>query len=353
MYMVFYFTACLTAVLMMLFVYRLMDAERSSHPYRLERAIGRFDALFERSAATGDYRLPARASRSLRNPIRLEAFYNAAKRLADDRRQRVLLDNQEELIAQQLRTKDKTVHAFFAYALADLRLRPRRAGGYGALMFKFLDEKSVYVRENALKAIYSFGDASLVARSFVRLSERGISHNEKLLADGLLTFAGDADLLADALMERYGELLECYRNALIAFMGRRSIHRHDERLKEIALGEDVTIDTLCCIIRKIGKTQSECNLRFLEEVLEHHQEGDEWEPVAVVASGLGCYGGNDEVRGLLKSELTSRNYYVRKNAADALVSVGIDQGDVDDVYELHDRFAADAINYAVWRHVHV
>lgn len=353
MFMVFYFTGCLVAVLTMLCVYRLMDVERHSHPSRLARATGHFDALFARGAASGDFRLPSGVSKSLRSPIKLEAFYNAAKNLADDRRLRVLLDNQEELIAQQLRTTDKTVHAFFAYALADLRLRPRREEGYGYLMFKFLDDESVYVRENALKAIYSFGDASLVARSFVRLSERGISHNEKLLADGLLTFAGDADLLADALMERYGELLECYRNALIAFMGRRSIHRHDERLKEIALGEDVTIDTLCCIIRKIARVPSERNLRFLEELLERYREDDEWEPVAVAVGGLGRYEGNDEVRELLKSEIASRNYYIRKNSANALVSVGIDQGDVNDVYELRDRFAADAINYAVWRDVHV
>ena len=353
MFMVFYFTGCLVAVLTMLCVYRLMDVERHSHPSRLARATGHFDALFARGAASGDFRLPSGVSKSLRSPIKLEAFYNAAKNLADDRRLRVLLDNQEELIAQQLRTTDKTVHAFFAYALADLRLRPRREEGYGYLMFKFLDDESVYVRENALKAIYSFGDAGLVARSFAHLSAMGVWHNEKLLTDGLMTFAGDAVWLADVLMERYDDLLECYRNALIAYMGLRSIDSHDEALMEIALGEDVSCDTLCCVIRKIARVPSERNLRFLEGMLRRHEEGDEWEPAAVAASGLGRYEGNDEVRELLKSTLASHDYYVRKNSAASLVAVGIDQGDVEDVYELKDRFAADAINYAVWRDVHV
>jgi hypothetical protein len=136
-------------------------------------------------------------------------------------------------------------------------------------------------------------------------------------------------------------------------MGHSSVDRYDEELMEMALGEDVTTDTLCCIIRKIAKVPSERNLRFLEELLERYREDDEWEPVAVAVGGLGRYEGNDEVRELLKSTLASHDYYVRKNSAASLVAVGIDQGDVEDVYELKDRFAADAINYAIWRDVHV
>ena len=353
MYIVIYFGAILFVVFLVLCVYIATNAERKSHPARLAEATERFDAVFADSAKTVVYRLPKHVVRRLRRTIELEAFYQACKKLGDEDRHRVLSENQDAIIAGQRREKNPTVHAFFAYVLHDLKDNWEDCEGYGELMLRFLEDRSVYARENALKALYSFGDARLVEEALVSLSRRNVHHNEKLVADGLQMFTGDESLLIDLLMEHYDELLECYRNALITFMNYHSIDRYDQRLIEEARRADISVDTLCCIIRKFNKTPSERNLGFLKGLILRFREGDVWEPVAIAVTGLGKYRDNGEVKELLKKELLARNWYIRKNSAAALVSIGVTQEDIDDIYAQNDRYAIDAINYELGRAVHV
>ncbi len=48
----------------------------------------------------------------------------------------------------------------------------------------------VYARENALGALYSVGNQEAVLAQWEKMEDNGILHSVKLLADGLLGFAG-------------------------------------------------------------------------------------------------------------------------------------------------------------------
>lgn len=349
MNLIIYFCTIISIVLIVLVAYYLTNASRNARPRRLAQATRRYDALLATCVASGAFCLPKREIKRLRRTINLEAFYRACKRLGQDDLRRVLLDNQAALIDLQLREKSTTVRAYFAYVLRDLGGFDDDEGGYGELMLRFLYDDSVYTRENALKAIYGFGDARLVERALTGLSERGISHNEKLVADGLLTFRGDDGLLAELLMSHYDELLECYRNALINYLSHKEIDTYDDVLREEARSQGVSLDTACAIIRKINKSPSAQNCRFLEEVVARYEDGDSWEPVAVAATGLGRCGKDDKAKGLLKGLVTSRNWHIRRNAAAALVSLGLTKEDMDEIHARQDRFATDAIAYELER----
>ena len=65
--------------------------------------------------------------------------------------------------------------------------------------------------------------------------------------------------------------------------------------------------------------------------------------------GLGYYDDNDEVKDLLKKAVVSRNWYIRKNAAESLAQIGITDDDLNDIYSQNDKYANDAIKYAVGR----
>ncbi len=345
MYIAIYLCALLCIVAIVICAYHATNARRNAHPRRLLKATRRFDALLQERVASGDYHLPGRVVRCLRRTINLEAFSQSCKKLGPNERRRVLLENQQAIVSLQLCERSTTVHAYFAYLLRDLAPFNGDEGAYGDLMLRFLDDDSVYARENALRAIYSFGDARLVESALTSLSSRGVSHNQKLVSDGLLTFGGDEAELAELLMSHYDELLECYRNSLVDYLNHKGIDAYDERLIKDAKSGEASLDTECAIIRKINKVPSERNLAFVEDVVKRYQDGDDWEPVAVAVAGLRHYEGNTKVKELLKDKVTSRNWYIRKNAAAALASIGLTKKDIDEIDAKNDRFAMDAIRY--------
>ncbi len=340
-----YLCALLCVTVIVICAYRATNASRNAHPRRLLKATKRFDAQFEKCVASNDYHLPGRITHSLGRTINLEAFWQSCKKLEPEDCRRMLLDNQQAIVDVQLRERRTTVHAYFAYLLRDLAPFDGDEGAYGDLMLRFLEDDSVYARENALRAIYSFGNARLVESALMSLTDRGISHNQKLVTDGLLAFRGDETQLVGLLMGHYDEVLECYRNSLIDYMNHKGICTYDERLLKDAASKEVSLDTECAIIRKINKSPSERNLAFVEGIVEQYQDGDDWKPVAVAVAGLGQYKGDHKVKELLKDKVTSKNWYIRKNAAAALAAIGLTQSDIEEIDAKDDRFAMDAIRY--------
>ena len=349
MVVVYYLILNLVVVYMVLLIYIITNIKRRSHTLRVNRITKKFKVLFDKCEEIDDYHLSDKFIKSLKKTIRLEAFFDAINELENEQRTRVMLDNNEAILRLISREKNKIIHAYFAYMLQNVDLSEEKGDGYGPLMLELLNDNSIYTRENALKAIYSFKNAKLVADSLIKLTNLDIPHNDKLLADGMLTFDGDVKQLADLLMLKYEDLLECYRNALINFLNYKSINDYDDLLIEDAQRENVSVDTICCIIRKINKSKSEKNLEFLMNLIKRFKEGNIWEPVAIAVAGLANYGEYPEVKELLKKEVISRNWYIRKNAANSLATIGLSDDDLEEIYSQNDRFANDAIKYAMGR----
>ena len=349
MYVVYYLVLNLVFIYIVLLVYFITNTKRRSHARRLIRITKKYNILFDDCSEENDYKLPSRKIKSLKRTTNLESFFAALYRMDKAKQTQIILNNNESIIRLIQSENNKTIHAYFAYMLKNIDLFEQRGGGYGSLMLQFLLENSIYARENALKAIYSFGDEKLVADAFRRLSSQNIPHNEKLLVDGLLMFKGDVESLVRLLMVQYDNLLECYQNSVINYLNFKSIDEYDERFIEHVSNDDISVDTVCCIIRKLNKHKSERNLSILLELIRRFKEGGHWEPVAIAVTGLGQYEDNAEVKELLKKAVVSRNWYIRKNAAASLAKIGVSEDDLNDIYSQNDRFANDAINYAVGR----
>ena len=349
MYMVYYLIFNLVFVCLVLFIYLLTNDMRKTHARHLMKITKKFKILLDNCSEENDYRVPSRKIKSLKRTINLESFFAALKRMDKDKQTHIIFNNKESIIRLVQNENNKTIHAYFAYMLKDVDLFEQRGGGYGPLMLQFLFENSIYARENALKAIYSFGDEKLVADAFRKLSSQGIPHNEKLVSDGLLMFKGDVPALAKLLMVQYDSLLECYKNSLINYLNYKTIDDYDGRLIEDVSRDDISVDTACCIIRKLNKKKSERNLSILLELIRRFKEGGDWEPVSIAVKGLGYYDDNDEVKDLLKKAVVSRNWYIRKNAAESLAQIGITDEDLNEIYSQNDKYVNDAINYAVGR----
>lgn len=342
----------LAFVLIALLVCNVADTSRKTHARRLKRMVRKHAAVIAGCISSGDYRLPGKVLRSLRHEIGMEAFFKALKHIDIEDQKKIMLVNSGKITGIMAKENNLTFRAYFAYMLKDIKMAAPNGGGYGDLMLRFLDDRSVFVRENALRSIYSFGDAELTERAISHLSGRGITHNEKLLTDGLMAFAGDRELLAGLLMKHYDSLLECYRNSLISFLGFAGICKFDDTLIRRAVKEETSLDTICCITRKLNRVRSDRNLRYLLDMANRYSEGSEWEPAAIAVTGLGGYPGNKTAKETLKKKLLSRNWYVRKNSAASLASMGLSESDLEDIRLTNDRYAMDAINYAMVRAAH-
>ena len=353
MFVFLYLLLNVAIVFFTLLLFNIADTQRKTHAQKLEKMVRKNSAVMEQCGKNDDYRLPVKTISGLKHYIGMEAFFEELNKLDSEKRRKIMLDNSDKIIDQLRKEKQPTIHAYFAYMLKDIGIVGHNGGGYGTLMIKFLDDNSVFARENALKAIYSFGDPRLVELAFLLLSEKAMTHNEKLLSDGLLSFPGDKDALASLLMKDFDSLLECYRHSAINFLSFARIDKYDDMLIKRAMRSETSIDTICCITRKINKVQSERNLRYLKDITARFKEGSDWEPVSVAVMGLGHYPEDRSVKDILKRELLSRNWYIRKHSAESLALIGVTEQDLEDIRSKNDRFANDAIHYAMTRLEHV
>lgn len=238
------------------------------------------------------------------------------------------------------RRRDIMLRASYAWALS--RCSHEIPAVYGFLADCVLEQKSIYCRENALIAIYRGGNANRVATALKLMSRQEIKHSEKLLSDGLLTFAGDKNELAALLWESFDELSPYIQTSVIDFVKQISGDYKAEFM--VILENEATDDELCySILRYFGKMKYEPACQLMLSLLVRPRHGM-WEYAAVSASCLGSYH-TDQVVEALKISLGSNNWYVRYNSAESLIAMKLDKSVYDSILTGRDRFAREIFSY--------
>ncbi len=262
----------------------------------------------------------------------------------------VLRENSAKLVERVSGRADTAEKGYFAHLLtvADLTgLTAEERRPYIEYTRGLLFEKSVYCRENALRALYALGDAEAVADAIRLLSSDAEVHNEKLLADGMNSFRGDRKALANALMERFDRYDDHSQSAVITFFTVADFHDWDGFFKERLAGSDISLDQRCDILRLLLRVPSEDTKRLLVDTLRDKGKAEDWQTAAVAATGLSAYPGDDEVFRALRSGITSPAWDVRKNCAATLVKLAPPKESLEEILNGDDAFAADALRYAL------
>ena len=81
----------------------------------------------------------------------------------------------------------------------------------------YLDNSTVYSRENVLSALYALGNIQSIEHAFILMSQRGWYHDPRLLSDGLSRFQGDKNPLASRLWGCRSDLAECFQVGIVRF----------------------------------------------------------------------------------------------------------------------------------------
>lgn len=227
--------------------------------------------------------------------------------------------------------------ALFAYFIS--LIPPEAAEEYrrmGEILLSFLEHSTVYCRENVLQALYSLGNADALIQAFQIFQENGWHHESKLLVDGLTEFRGDKAAFARRMWNQKWD--ERMRTVLIRFMTRLEEDMSDLILPELTAGH---YELCFSAVRYFAVHRNEKAEPALLKLLQG--DGD---MAAAAARTLGYYPGG-KTKQALKQALHSRNWNVRRNAAESLAMMNLSKEETAQLCADEDRYAREMFRYVL------
>lgn len=245
-------------------------------------------------------------------------------------------------LALQYGKKDRVQAAYFPYIIKKYSVfRGVCVTLVVESLMTLVKDQNLYCRENALQALYSIGNADSVIQALKTLDKGGNFHHGKMIADGLLSFEGNKNVLDSMLWENFAKFSLTLRQPILDYF-RFSSDEHCEKMLQIMTDETEEHELRFSAIRYFAKYRYAPALPYLYAFAE--SDSPAWEYRAIVASALGTYPAK-ETEELLKELLCDRNWYVRYNAADSLERLGVRYEEMIDIFEGRDRYAAEMLRY--------
>ena len=211
-------------------------------------------------------------------------------------------------------------------------------------MLELVRSPSLYVRENALQAIYSIGSVECTVNALWILNKSTCYHHPKMITDGLLNFSGDTNQLGEALWNNFDRFSNRMQRVIVDYF-RFSSPDHQERILELLTSQGVDDEIAYSCIRYLGKYAYPPAYPVLMDIVEKYQHR-QWIYTAIAASALASYPG-DQTVAVLKDLLHNPNWHVRFNASQSLMALGLYYTDMIDVFEGRDRYAGEIMRYRI------
>ena len=287
--------------------------------------------------------------RKLRNLEELSAWHSALfapdSPLPDAKRSAYLAQNRQALLSLSwdYARHDAMERAFFAYILRELFLtEPGGWNSFSGPLLSFLNHSTVYCRENVLKALYALGSPDPIGKAFDILSSNGWYHDPRLLSDGLMDYPGDKEDLVCYLWNNREKWQEQFGVAIVRFAAQVSSVFGKDFLRALK-DERTPLEIRFALIRYFrGYPDPEAGSYL--RTLFTEDSGEESTLAIAAASSLSAYPGS-RTKNVLKRALSSRNWYVRRNAALSLKEIGITPEELDAIRHGRDRYASEMIDY--------
>lgn len=287
--------------------------------------------------------------RKLRRINALIAYQTALEALKQKERERVddyLLQTGRcfQSLAAAYANRDSMERSYFAWLLAEHRPDWREKHMICEIIMGYLEESTVYCRENVLRALYGFGSVDAVEQAFQFMEDREIFHHPKLLSDGLAGFTGDKRQLAERLWSHLDTWSAERMVAAVQFAMGVSDAFSDpflQALQRQTLDLEIRLAILRYFRRYVYGPAAPVLRRYAEE-----RDGEELAIVAV--SVLERYPGEETMQ-TLERALCSPNWYVRSNAATSLIGLKIGPEEAERIVHGPDRYAAEMLAYQLKR----
>lgn len=243
----------------------------------------------------------------------------------------------------EYKKKNEVQSAYFPYIIHKYKVFQNQPIGIVMdTLLELVRSPSLYVRENALKAIYATGNSECAINALWILDNSSYYHHPKMITDGLLNFSGDTEQLGKCLWDHFDRFSHQMQRVIADYF-RFSSPDHKERILDLLTSQHVDDEIAYSCIRYFGKYAYSPAYPVLTGIVEKHQHSH-WIYTAITASALASYPG-DRTVAILKDLLHNPNWHVRFNASQSLMSFGLYYTDMIDVFEGRDRYAGEIMRY--------
>lgn len=290
--------------------------------------------------------------KKLKRTNNLLAYHAAILDISKDQEKKVhkyllMYKNAFIYLVQVYRDKNTMNRGYFAYLMSEYKLCVGDESNYiTEIMISFTQDSSIYVRENAMKALISFKNIDHIVNALRIINRLEYEYNRRVLTDDLLEFKDNIDELCDALVNSLDEFNEEIKLGIINYIAFVS-DKYKEEFYKLFIDNNTSKEVKVGLIRYFAKHPSDKIVDELYKYLKSSKAND-WELASVSAFALKKYKSVQTKKALIDA-LSSTNWYVRKNAADSLLSIGLTKKDLDKVHESKDKYAIEMIDYAMSR----
>lgn len=206
-----------------------------------------------------------------------------------------------------------------------------------------LDSDSLYVRNNALRALQNQKDTSCILVALDKVNNLKKLYNYKVVVDVLDNFKGPKDILNRELINR----LDSFNPGLQGIIVDHLINvRNSDKIVVDKMLELLEFSSEKEVITRVTRYFSHIENLKAKPLILKNLLNEDWNIRAVSASAISSYSGDDIVE-MLKNRIKDVNYYVRKNSANTLIQM-IDK---DELFRLThnnpDNFAAEILEYSM------
>lgn len=202
--------------------------------------------------------------------------------------------------------------------------------------------KSIYLRENALKALYKLGQENYLKEALRQMNYLNLAHPTKLLSDGFLSYQGNIDSFIAMLKENIFTYNENYKIACIEYFSYHKVDFKNGIFKLLSSAEESKEVKLSCI-RYFANAIYEPVTKILYLLLK--EDTTNFEYAAVAANVLKSYPSKETFHHLSEA-LRSPNWFVRNNAAKSLVSFA-STSELEKLKRIDDTYGREAILYQI------
>ena len=249
-------------------------------------------------------------------------------------------------VGQYYLKKSSTHTAFYAYATSKLPFKQegRDTTELESILLKILLQSSIYSKNYTFAALTSLGNPQSVIEGLEQLSHEDLtSLNTKLITDSLLAFTGDFDELLHLLDTNWSNLSAHYQTAVIDFARIKGSAQFQQLLLAYLDGETEDVDYICAVLRYYGKIETEEAYPYVLS-WANNDDVDYMACTRVATSTLIAYPGQKTIEQLIRN-ITSRDWHVRRNAAEALSKLVGQPQRLSSVFEGEDQYAIDQLTY--------
>ena len=207
---------------------------------------------------------------------------------------------------------------------------------------KWIKDKNVYCRQNALLAVLACGEKENVVKALKEVNSSTLPAGKKLLLGGLATYKGDREELCASIWKVFDSLDNEVKAAAADDFIVSSASRETEIYALLSdAGQDKEVRLAA--MRYFGRHAYEPAADYMAKILTYAVECD-WQYLAVAARQIRLYK-TPAVVEALKAALFDLNWYVRTNSAESLAQLGVGYEELARIYEGDDRFAKEAMMY--------